>query len=37
MTQGFGTMIKSEEKTGVLTAAFFSDKRVINIKGLKHL
>ena len=26
---------KSEEKTGVLTAAFFSDKRVINIKGLK--
>jgi glycosyltransferase involved in cell wall biosynthesis len=25
---------KSEEKTGVLTAAFFSDKRVINIKGL---
>ena len=25
---------QSEEKTGVLTAAFFSDKRVINIKGL---
>jgi glycosyltransferase involved in cell wall biosynthesis len=25
---------KSEEKTGALTAAFFSDKRVINIKGL---
>lgn len=25
---------QNEEKTGVLTAAFFSDKRVINIKGL---
>ena len=25
---------QSEEKTGVLTAAFFSDKRVVNIKGL---
>ena len=25
----------SDEKTGVLTAAFFSDERVINIKGLK--
>ena len=26
---------KRSEKTGVLTAAFFSDERVINIKGLK--
>ena len=25
---------QSEEKTGILTAAFFSEKRVINIKGL---
>ena len=25
----------NNEKTGVLTAAFFSDERVINIKGLK--
>ena len=25
---------QNEEKTGILTAAFFSDKRVINIKGL---
>jgi len=31
----FWNFDENNEKTGVLTAAFFSDKRVINIKGLK--
>ncbi len=31
----FWNFNENKEKTGILTAAFFSDKRVINIKGLK--